>query len=445
MFGGSNRYKYDVLPQKDPFSHHGPGLYTTPSDFQQARYGQKGHSFDYVPRITENDFTDRSQGCLSRLCHLIVIFLVGLCTCITFPVSGWFVLKVVPNYERIVFFRLGRIRPPQGPGVVLVLPWIDQWQRVDLRTRAFNIPPCKIHTRDGGLVSVGADIQFRIWSPVMSVVAVQDLNSSTRLTAQNAMTQSLSKKTVREIQTEKLKLGDYLGMDINELTKPWGLEVDRVELTLESVLKGPDGVSFQGHPGSQVVPTSASAAVPGLGGIAGLEGLAGLEGMAGPMQQLAMQFLGNMSNMTTNQSPLTGSSSVTVVDEVGSGQRERRPAVSSAEELLEAVKLVLCEGLVSTVGACYQLHITSPSGHSSSYYLDLSQGSGACGPGSLPRGGDVELNLSEADLLAMFQGALKPMAAYACGRLRVQGDLNVAMRLEELVKALKGAGGTQSD
>ena len=51
---------------------------------------------------------------------------------------------------------------------------------------------------------------------------------------------------------------------------------------------------------------------------------------------------------------------------------------------------------------------------------------------------DVTLTLSEADLLAMFQGSLKPMAAYACGRLRVEGDLNVAMRLEELVKAVRG-------
>lgn len=55
--------------------------------------------------------------------------------------------KTVPNYERIVVFRLGRIQHPKGPGVVLVLPLIDQWQRVDLRTRAFNIPPCKVLTK----------------------------------------------------------------------------------------------------------------------------------------------------------------------------------------------------------------------------------------------------------------------------------------------------------
>lgn len=65
---------------------------------------------------------------------------------------------------------------------------------------------------------MGADIQFRIWNPVMSVVSVQDLNASTRMTAQNALTHSLAKKTVREIQTERVKLGEYLGVRQNRLS-----------------------------------------------------------------------------------------------------------------------------------------------------------------------------------------------------------------------------------
>lgn len=70
----------------------------------------------------------------------------------------------------------------------------------------------QVTSQDGAVLSVGADIQFRIWNPVMSVLAVQDLNTSTRMTAQNALTQSLAKKTVREIQAERVKLGEYLGV-----------------------------------------------------------------------------------------------------------------------------------------------------------------------------------------------------------------------------------------
>ncbi|XP_017341604.1 stomatin-like protein 1 isoform X2 [Ictalurus punctatus] len=316
----------------------------------------------------------------------------------------------MPNYERIVVFRLGRIRPPKGPGVVLVLPFIDQWQRVDLRTRAFNIPPCKVTTKDGGLVSVGADIQFRIWNPVMSVVALQDLKASTRLTAQNAMTQTLGKRTVREIQTERIKLGEHLGMDINDLTKPWGLEVDRVELTLESVLRAPD----ESQSGPLIMPPS----VPGL------------EGLTGPIQQLAMHFLGQ----STAPNP-PAKDTVLFTDE-SSTEAPVAESSSVMEELLAAVRLVLSESLVRQVGACFQFHISTSTGQTRSYYVDLTQNSGTCGAGEAMQP-DVFLSMSEQDMMAMFQGNLRPIAAYSSGRLRVQGDLNTAMKLDALVKLIK--------
>ncbi|KAL7858243.1 hypothetical protein AOLI_G00183450 [Acnodon oligacanthus] len=407
MFSKSPGFGYESLPQRDPGST--PGLYATPFTFGQSQFSS-GHSFDYVPKIKDNDFTDKTQGLLSWICNLIVTFLVFVCTLITFPISAWFFLKTVPNYQRIVVFRLGRIRPPKGPGVVLVLPLIDQWQRVDLRTRAFNIPPCRVTTKDGGLVSVGADVQFRIWNPVMSVVAVQDLNASTRLTALNAMTHSLGKRTVREIQTERVKLGEHLGMDINELTKPWGLEVDRVELTLESVLQAPENPQS----GPLIMPPS----VPGL------------EGLTGPIQQLAMHFLGQ-----STQRLQAVNDTVSFTDEL-SMEAPVATASNRVEELLAAVSLVLSESLVKQVRACFQFYISTSSGETSSYYVDLTQNSGACGVGEA-RHSDVSLSMSEQDLMAMFQGSLQPFAAYSCGRLRVQGDLHTAMKLETLLKLLK--------
>ncbi|XP_029909957.1 stomatin-like protein 1 isoform X1 [Myripristis murdjan] len=407
-----SHHQYQPLPQRDSMKSS-PGLFVGSEGFNatQANY-HKGHSFDYIPKITENDFTDTSQGWLSWICNMIVIVLVYICTFITFPITGWFVLKTVPNYQRIVVFRLGRVCPPKGPGIVLVLPLIDQWQKVDLRTRAFNIPPCQVTTRDGGVLSVGADIQFRIWNPVMSVVSVQDLNASTRLTAHNALTHSLGKKTVREIQTERVKLGEHLGMDINEMTRAWGLEVDRVELTLGSLLKPPDDCPS----GPVIMPPS----VPGL------------EGLAGPIQQLAMHFLGQ-SGLSHPQRE----DSVTYTDELSSASQAVVAMPGSVEELLGAVKLLLSENLVSQVGACFQFHISSEDGQHQSYYVDLSQGSGAAGAGSPCQDPDVILSMSDSNLLAMFEGRLRPFAAYTSGRLKVQGDLRTAMKLEELIKLLR--------
>uniref|UniRef100_A0A8C6SG49 Cytochrome P450, family 11, subfamily A, polypeptide 2 n=1 Tax=Neogobius melanostomus TaxID=47308 RepID=A0A8C6SG49_9GOBI len=383
---------YQPLPQRDT-----PGLYVSDP--------HRGLSFDYIPNVSQNDFTDASQGWLSWICNLIVIFLVYIVTFITFPVSGWFVLKTVPNYEKIVVFRLGRICPPKGPGVVLVLPLIDQWQRVDLRTRAFSIPPCQVRTLDGGLLLVGADIQFRIWNPVLSVVAVQDLNASTRMTAHKALSYSLCKKTVKEIQSERVKLGEYLGMDINEMTKPWGLEVDRVELVIGSMLQTPE----EGPPGPFIMPPS----VPGL------------EGIAGPIQQLAMHFF----SQTPSQPKLEDT--VTVTDELAPG-----PSPRSVEELLSAVRLLLSESLVSRVGACFQFYITSADQQQHNYYVDLRQGSGSAGTGLSPDP-DVTLSLTDTDLLALFEGTLRPFGAYSSGRLRIQGDVKTAMKLEDVIKLLR--------
>ncbi|XP_068169885.1 stomatin-like protein 1 [Antennarius striatus] len=404
MFSNS----YRPLPQRDSRGPRTPGLFVETGSFTKRSF-HKGLSFDNMPNVSENDFTDTSQSCLSWICNLIVICLVYICTFITFPVSGWFVLKTVPNYQRIVVFRLGRICPPKGPGVVLILPLIDQWQRVDLRTRAFNIPPCQVTTQDGGILLVGADIQFRIWNPVMSVVSVQDLNTSTRMTAQNALTHSLAKKTVREIQNEKVKLGEYLGIDINELTQHWGLEVDRVELTLGSLLKAPDG-------GTLLMPPS----VPGL------------EGLAGPIQQLAMHFLGHSGGSQQKQND-----SITFTDELNSITPAVVATPGSAEELLDGVKLLLSENLVRQVGACFQFNISSEDGECHSYYVDLSQGSGTAGVGSLSREPDVTLSMSNSDLLALFLGELRPFAAYTSGRLQIQGDLKTAMKLEELINLVK--------
>ncbi|KAK2917813.1 stomatin-like protein 1 isoform X1 [Channa argus] len=402
---------YQLLPQRDLTAPRTPGLFAHTGSLTQ-RSLHKGLSFDYIPNVSENDFTDTSQGWISWICNLIVILLVYIFTFITFPITGWFALKTVPNYQRIVVFRLGRVCPPKGPGIVLVLPLIDQWQKVDLRTRAFNIPPCQVNTRDGGVLLVGADIQFRIWSPVLSVVSVQDLNASTRMTAHNALIHSMAKKTVREIESERVKLGEYLGVDINEMTQPWGLEVDRVELTLGSLLKAPEG----GFSGPLIMPPS----VPGL------------EGLTGPIQQLAMHFLSHSSSSKPQEED-----SVTLMDELSSVPQIVVNTPRSAEELFDRVKPLLSETLVHQVRACFQFDIRSEDGQHHSYYVDLRTGSGAAGAGSLFQEPDVTLSMSESDLLAMFQGRLQTFSAYTSGRLKIEGDIKTAIKLEELIKLLK--------
>ncbi|XP_064524615.1 stomatin-like protein 1 isoform X1 [Pseudopipra pipra] len=362
---------------------------------------------------------DTSQGWLSWICHGIITSLVFLLMVVTFPISGWFALKVVPAYERMIIFRLGRIQAPQGPGVVLLLPFIDHWQRVDLRTRAFNVPPCKVTSKDGAIISMGADVQFRVWDPVLSVMMVKDLIAATRMTAQNAMTKTLMKKSLREIQVEKLRIGEQLLLEINDMTKSWGLEVDRVELSMEAVLQ-PPRENLAG-PAATVPP------VPGL------------EGLDGTIQQLAAHFFGNTLALAGGGTGAPeAADSVEMVNEVEPPTTpllaQRKP---SADELLSVVESVLSEALVSQVGASYQVNIALSSGTWSTYFIDLSSGSGRICRG-VPEGvPDVTLQVSEKDLQDLFLGDLRPLSAYMSGRLQVTGDLHLALKLEELVKAMK--------
>ncbi|XP_072484499.1 stomatin-like protein 1 [Notamacropus eugenii] len=388
--------------------------------FQQSSLGIYGSKQGFFPTILGRDRlslgqdVDSPQSWPSYICHSIISFLVFLLLIITFPISGWFALKIVPTYERMVVFRLGRIRAPQGPGMVLLLPFIDSWQRVDLRTRAFNVPPCKLTSKDGALVSVGADVQFRIWDPVLSVMMVKDLNSATRMTAQNAMTKTLLKKQLREIQMEKLKIGDQLLLEINDMTKSWGLEVDRVELTVEAVLQAP-----------QDAPS--------------------LPGLDSAIQQLALHFFGTGSS---GHAPVAAETdTMEMVNEVeGSLPPANNPSSTSnggtkkrltVEELLAAVELFLSEALVSQIQACYQFNILLPHGTHSTYFIDLTTGSGKIGRGVPECSPDVILEMTEADLLALFSGELKPLGAYMSGRLKVKGDLNLAMKMELLLRAME--------
>ncbi|XP_009208840.2 stomatin-like protein 1 isoform X2 [Papio anubis] len=380
--------------------------------FQQSSFGFLGSQKGCLSpeRGGVGTGADAPQSWPSCLCHGLISFLGFLLLLVTFPISGWFALKIVPTYERMIVFRLGRIRTPQGPGMVLLLPFIDSFQRVDLRTRAFNVPPCKLASKDGAVLSVGADVQFRIWDPVLSVMTVKDLNTATRMTAQNAMTKALLKRPLREIQMEKLKISDQLLLEINDVTRAWGLEVDRVELAVEAVLQPP-----------QDSPTGPN--------------------LDSTLQQLALHFLGGSMNSVAGGAPSPGPDTVEMVSEVEppAPQVGARPSPKQplAEGLLTALQPFLSEALVNQVGACYQFNVILPSGTQSAYFLDLTTGQGRVGHG-VPDGiPDVVVEMAEADLRALLCRELRPLGAYMSGRLKVKGDLAVAMKLEAVLRALK--------
>ncbi|XP_067829636.1 stomatin-like protein 1 isoform X1 [Heptranchias perlo] len=378
----------------------------------------------YKPVPTSDGYvTDRTQSWPSFICCSILTILVFLLVVITFPITGWFVVKSVPQYERIVVFRFGRIVSTKGPGFILLLPFIDQWQKVDVRTKAFVIAPFEATIKDGALIFIGAEVHYHILIPVISVVAVQDINSTLIDTVHHVMMNYLPRKTLVTIQVDKSKTEAQLAFEINEKTKDWGLEVERVNLILHRVLKPTEELLRE----SEAVLRSSRR-----------------DKLTVPLRKLAMHIL-KKSSSGSARSPLSSAQSSAQSSEseasvqILSDEAEPEEVESiliNPDWVLSKVKVLLSEELVKQIGACYLFNVSQRNGTHNLYYLDLTKDSGKAGYGIPDIDPDVTLEVTAETMQALFSGNLKPLSAYMSGRIRIHGDLKIAMKLEELIKKL---------
>ncbi|CAF4305411.1 unnamed protein product [Rotaria socialis] len=176
------------------------------------------------------DLKDKREQ--SGYCFGILIILSYLLVIVTFPLSLCFCLKVVQEYERAVIFRLGRIlaNGARGPGLFFILPCVDTYSKVDLRTVTFDVPPQEILTKDSVTVAVDAVVYFRIFNAVISITNVEDAAKSTKLLAATTLRNVLGTKTLHEILAERDKIDTVIQTGLDEATDPWGVKVERVEV-----------------------------------------------------------------------------------------------------------------------------------------------------------------------------------------------------------------------
>ncbi|XP_067016629.1 stomatin-like [Acropora muricata] len=166
------------------------------------------------------------------VCDILLTGLSILLFICTFPLSLLFTLKIVQEYERAVIFRLGRLLPggAKGPGLFFILPCIDSYQKVDLRTVSFDVPPQEILTKDSVTVAVDAVVYFRIHDATTSITNVENANRSTRLLAQTTLRNVLGTKNLSEILADREHISHTMQSSLDEATDPWGVKVERVEV-----------------------------------------------------------------------------------------------------------------------------------------------------------------------------------------------------------------------
>jgi regulator of protease activity HflC (stomatin/prohibitin superfamily) len=151
---------------------------------------------------------------------LIVIILLFL----------WAAIKVLPEYQRGVVFRLGRITGIRGPGLIILIPIIDKMRRVDLRVVTLEVPPQEVITLDNVTMKVTAVVYFRVVNANDAVVKVLDYVRATSQIAQTTLRSILGQSDMDEILAKREQLNVELQRIIDEQTEPWGIKVSTVEI-----------------------------------------------------------------------------------------------------------------------------------------------------------------------------------------------------------------------
>jgi regulator of protease activity HflC (stomatin/prohibitin superfamily) len=129
-----------------------------------------------------------------------------------------------------VIFRLGRLIAQKGPGLILLIPFIDQMVRVDLRTVTLNVPPQEVITKDNVTVRVTAVAYFRVIDPNKAVTEVENFLLATSQIAQTTLRSVLGKAELDSLLAERERLNVELQQIIDEQTEPWGVKVSTVEV-----------------------------------------------------------------------------------------------------------------------------------------------------------------------------------------------------------------------
>jgi regulator of protease activity HflC (stomatin/prohibitin superfamily) len=141
-------------------------------------------------------------------------------------------IRIVNEYERGVVFRLGRVSSEnlKGPGLRLLLPFIDRMIKVDLRTVTHDVPPQEVITKDNVTIKVNAVIYFNVMNPIDAVLKIANHYMATSLFAQTTLRNILGQHELDEILAEREKIGSSLQRIIDEATDAWGIKVSAVEI-----------------------------------------------------------------------------------------------------------------------------------------------------------------------------------------------------------------------
>ena len=158
----------------------------------------------------------------------------GVAIAIAVPVAVIILLaaavRILREYERAVIFRLGRLIPVKGPGLILLIPVVDRMERISTRIETIDVQRQEMMTKDNVPVTVDAVVYYRVLAPSDAVVKVQNFHKATYLLAQTTLRSVIGQSELDELLAERDRINRRLQEIIDEQTEPWGIKVSLVEV-----------------------------------------------------------------------------------------------------------------------------------------------------------------------------------------------------------------------
>merc|ERR1712106_485178 len=395
-----------VLNYKSPFTY---------SDMKKTN----GYSaFIDVDEPREEEDIQKQSCILQLLSHFLtsvsyaVFFLF-------FPITYRICVKKLREEERMVVFRLGKMIGAKGPGRVLVFPWLDRCVRADVSASAFSVPPQQLITNDGGIIEIGAEIQYGITDVVVMVREVADHQDILRSLGKTVLVRVPAKKHISKLTREKTFCANEIMKELNTQIRKWGLIIRCVSLSEIKVLKQPE-------------------AMPGMGKLLSGLGLTGGGGQPKPKEEIPfpspMEFArsaysGEKEESNRAETPDLNST----VEKAENGSLDWRSVMeiilNQENNLEQEVYGVYCinipdknEKIVVQIGA---------EGKKVKYAVD-----------SEDLKPDVSVNITSSDLAGVLKGSLPPLQAYLTGRISTSGDMRKLMLFDKLSNRAHKPGAT---
>lgn len=140
------------------------------------------------------------------------------------------IFKILPEWERAVILRFGHSMGIRGPGIIILIPFVERMMRIDTRTITMEVQPQDVITRDNVTLKVSAVIYFRVVNPEAAIVKVEDYHFATSQLAQTTLRSVLGQYTLDDLLSNRDKINHTLQANLDKFTDPWGIKVTVVEV-----------------------------------------------------------------------------------------------------------------------------------------------------------------------------------------------------------------------